>query len=106
MSDGAHSFSSIRILSNFRTTIRVLKFDVKKDEGLAAVEEIIAEDKAAGRLPVMLVANVHSAIFQVRPKLRQKMSIQHKLLLTLFLPFHSTFKISKKRLPRLRFLKL
>jgi hypothetical protein len=43
----------------------VLKFDVKKEDGLAAVEEIIMEDKAAGRLPIMCVANVHSAIFQV-----------------------------------------
>ena len=47
-----------------RSTVRVLKFDSKKED-VAAVEEIILEDKAAGRLPIMCIANVHSAIFQV-----------------------------------------
>ena len=42
----------------------MLKFDSKKED-VAAVEEIILEDKAAGRLPIMCIANVHSAIFQV-----------------------------------------
>jgi hypothetical protein len=48
-----------------RSTVRVLKFDAKKED-VAAVEEIILEDKAAGRLPIMCIANVHSAIFQVK----------------------------------------
>jgi hypothetical protein len=42
----------------------VLKFDSKKED-ISAIEEVILEDKAAGRLPIMCVANVHSAIFQV-----------------------------------------
>lgn len=46
-----------------RSAVRVLKFDAKKED-VNTVEEIILEDKAAGRLPIMCVANVHSAIFQ------------------------------------------
>jgi hypothetical protein len=48
-----------------RSTVRVLKLETKKED-TAAVEEVIMEDKAAGRLPIMCIANVHSAIFQVR----------------------------------------
>ena len=44
------------------STIRVLRADLEQDE---ALESIFNEDKAAGRLPILCIANVHSSLFQV-----------------------------------------
>ena len=44
------------------SSIRVLRSDLDKEE---ALEDIFNEDKAAGRLPILCIANVHSSLFQV-----------------------------------------
>ena len=44
------------------STIRVLRADLEQEE---ALEGIFNEDKAAGRLPILCIANVHSSLFQV-----------------------------------------
>jgi len=43
------------------STIRVIRSDLEQEE---ALEAIFNEDKAAGRLPILCIANVHSSLFQ------------------------------------------
>ena len=43
------------------STVRVLRPESDKEE---MVEAIFQEDKAAGRLPILCIANVHSSLFQ------------------------------------------
>ena len=50
------------------STVQLLK--LPEDQGSqkveAAVEKIMEEDKEAGRVPILCVANVHSSLIQVR----------------------------------------
>ena len=49
------------------STIRLLRIDDGEEkEALKVVEAAFEEDKAAGKLPIMCVANVHSSLVQVR----------------------------------------
>ena len=53
------------------STIRLLRIDDGSEgnegkEALKVVEAAFEEDKAAGKLPIMCVANVHSSLVQVR----------------------------------------
>ena len=49
------------------STIRLLRIDEGEEkEALKVVEAAFEEDKAAGKLPIMCVANVHSSLVQVR----------------------------------------
>ena len=53
------------------STIRLLRIDDGNEgnegkEALKVVEAAFEEDKAAGKLPIMCVANVHSSLVQVR----------------------------------------
>ena len=49
------------------STIRLLRLDDGEEkEALKVVEAAFEEDKAAGKLPIMCVANVHSSLVQVR----------------------------------------
>ena len=41
--------------------VRILRPETDKEE---MVESIFQEDKAAGRLPILCIANVHSSLFQ------------------------------------------
>jgi len=43
------------------STVRILRPETDKEE---MVESIFQEDKAAGRLPILCIANVHSSLFQ------------------------------------------
>ncbi len=43
------------------STIRVLRTDLASEE---ALETLMKEDKAAGRCPILCIANVHSSLFQ------------------------------------------
>lgn len=45
-----------------QSTVRVLRPDIDKENG---IEAVFNEDKAAGRLPILCIANVHSSLFQV-----------------------------------------
>ena len=43
-------------------TFSIIRSDLEQEE---ALEAIFNEDKAAGRLPILCIANVHSSLFQV-----------------------------------------
>ena len=54
--------STVRVIST--ANIKGANSDGEVDAKLK-MEEILSEDKAAGRLPILCIANVHSSLFQV-----------------------------------------
>ena len=54
------------IFATHSFTFSIIRSDLEQEE---ALEAIFNEDKAAGRLPILCIANVHSSLFQVNLKL-------------------------------------
>ena len=64
------------------STIRLLRIDEGEEkEALKVVEAAFEEDKAAGKLPIMCVANVHSSLVQVRESRKSSMENPTPLLI-------------------------
>ena len=63
------------------STVRVLRPDLDQEEAINAVFE---EDRAAGRLPILCMANVHSSLFQsFNPSIFEKVCKQQNIWLHL-----------------------
>ena len=54
--------SSVRVLNN---TFSKADDDSGEVDAKLKMEEVFKEDKAAGRMPILCIANVHSSLFQV-----------------------------------------